>query len=844
MHSKAETKRIWKRPLHEDVQFRLTWQGLSWLAFQITSGKVSRTRSSEITNCIQSWLSDQPDRGELSISDILGLSRDAQILIYIQDRYQFRHKLLEEFFSAWNLSNCPELLTDNLLDTWLVNSKHWQVFILYSCFLAKEDRQLWIERLLGNSTDPYVWLAAVCWCIEPIDNDPLKQKLVNAIRENLENNPFLSQEKIEFTREIQHFTARQGLDLLILIHKGARKVVRTIIYQLVSRIAIAGGIEWVARVGLREEEKDISDAVIKSLITAGKPSLWPAIHALTSPSEDKRYHAARVIQSIGSPDAVPFLLHCQETKGPIYEALITCAVTRPDLLPEEKLKDFSEILPEFYTKSTSQEILDGSVIEFIKRLNESRNLLLSGQISIRSHLYNKALREKENNNNREFLSLAYTLSTLDNLPEDLLDRVIPFTKAKDERLRSVAFNILVNIKNPGVDLVNQLLESLIDNHEIEQSVRNYFYNLKAISKPVLSAILKYNSCNKNDFALNVYKNYCLSNSSKYLDFLLQPITNPSDNPDEQYLINPISIKDRIPHSIFEEDVVIRFIRQEVQGPSKFYLEQLNNKLLIELINNEDINVKLLALKAMTELIPPSYETLNILFREVGNKNWSFYQPILDDLENLWNKSSSEIQEMMGRFIELYISGDPPDCLKYILANFKGEVEQNSDFVLFLINIIDRHYIDKELILGAYNILVDNGLLQAEKIISTGIKINEYYEKDIDQVVTILSAYTDLIDKNLIFSLNNKTSTRYERYYSAKILSKSCNQKYIQPILETVLSLPDNERANYIELLVNFGNPAVDAIKPLIQPSNPYLSILCLYVLKRIKTNRSYQTLID
>ncbi len=108
---KPETQRTgWQRRLPQAVQLAETRWGLAWLAYQMSAAGQVAVELEQVQNrLLPGWLAGRPNATGLLPGDIVGLGRDAQLLVYGPGPLRFRHRLLQEALTAWALAEDGEL---------------------------------------------------------------------------------------------------------------------------------------------------------------------------------------------------------------------------------------------------------------------------------------------------------------------------------------------------------------------------------------------------------------------------------------------------------------------------------------------------------------------------------------------------------------------------------------------------------------------------------------------------------------------------------------------------------------------------------------------------------------
>lgn len=148
---KPETDRSWSRVQLREEQLVITKEALAHFAFSMSLNKeLSSTRDRAETK-LGRWLQGKLAENEVKPRDILALGRDAQILIYRIDPIRFRHRLIQEFLTAYSMAHNEQRAMLQIVQENIYDTDWWTTFQLFSG-LAPYSEEL-IDTILSDPED-------------------------------------------------------------------------------------------------------------------------------------------------------------------------------------------------------------------------------------------------------------------------------------------------------------------------------------------------------------------------------------------------------------------------------------------------------------------------------------------------------------------------------------------------------------------------------------------------------------------------------------------------------------------------------------------------------------------
>jgi HEAT repeat protein len=278
---KPKSKRSWEKRLPKDEQLNETIRGLAWLAYKMSIRSQVSLDMNDALSELRQWSGGRVGTQDLRAQDILALGRDALLLNYeigisssqIQP-LRFRHRLLQEFLTAWCLYSQKELLTQGLIEQFIADIGWKETFLMLGGL--EPDHKPLVMCILGTHPNIHRLILAV-GLLQSINklNEDMAQELTLSLAECLRSDFTAKNKKAvaEITRAAPFvFTPI----LLLLLHRFDQEVkLKTI--EVLAEIRNQGAAEVLVR---SLGDVRISDQAYDALICIGEPAIEPLIGAL------------------------------------------------------------------------------------------------------------------------------------------------------------------------------------------------------------------------------------------------------------------------------------------------------------------------------------------------------------------------------------------------------------------------------------------------------------------------------------------------------------------------------------------------------------------------------------
>jgi len=303
---KPETSRSWRRLFPREEQLYVTKEALAFFAYSMNLSKELSSTRILAEKTLTSWLVDKPVGQELKPRDILGLGRDAQILIYRIDPIRFRHRIIQEFLTAYSMTLNDPIETLMIIEEHIYDTDWWTTLQLFSG-IAPDPKKL-VDSILNDTREPIRLLLALI------------------ILFNLNNNRYADIGKT-FLLEYQKIALREEKDnLLTKMQKIVGDVTRIFLKlaetndEFVWRGAIAllgdlrnpGAINYLV---LLLGNARLREDIWKALVQIGEPSIPYLIKQLTKDNDELCYGAATALGKFGDLAVDPLVDFLFQTKA-------------------------------------------------------------------------------------------------------------------------------------------------------------------------------------------------------------------------------------------------------------------------------------------------------------------------------------------------------------------------------------------------------------------------------------------------------------------------------------------------------------------------------------------------
>lgn len=165
-NEKPGVGRSWGRVLFRDEQLEETKLALAWLGYQMSTDNMFTIEESQAKRELGDWLKRREQEGisGLKPQDVLGLGRDAQLLVYDPGPVRFRHRLLQEFMTAWILL-LDEDLRNKKLEYYAQNPTWWETLFLLGGLMGSNNSlqpyTQFVQQVLGDGRNDYRLFASI-----------------------------------------------------------------------------------------------------------------------------------------------------------------------------------------------------------------------------------------------------------------------------------------------------------------------------------------------------------------------------------------------------------------------------------------------------------------------------------------------------------------------------------------------------------------------------------------------------------------------------------------------------------------------------------------------------------
>lgn len=321
---KPAVERSWRRMLPRDEQLDETKRALAFLGYWMSSGNLVAIEQDGVLMALEKgWLAIREQTGvkELRPQDVLGLGRDAQLLIYGPGPIRFRHRLLQEFMTAWMLM-VDEGLCEKEIDRCAQETAWWETFFLLGGLLdansSSEAYTQLVQRVLGDGTNDQRLFAAI-GLLRSVEKPPAK--LANLILKKFKTSMGKGLTKTQFVtaQELSRILGEEAAEDFGVLLRSPKRLAKEQGAKLLCGIR-GNRVNEILVANLRvEKERKIT---IQILISIGEEAVDPLIVALRDSDDDVRADTAEALGRIGDPRAVePLISVLRDTKDDVYNDL-------------------------------------------------------------------------------------------------------------------------------------------------------------------------------------------------------------------------------------------------------------------------------------------------------------------------------------------------------------------------------------------------------------------------------------------------------------------------------------------------------------------------------------------
>ncbi|MCL4704154.1 HEAT repeat domain-containing protein [bacterium] len=307
---KPHVERSWQRVLPRDEQLEETKRSLAFLGYWMSVGSlVAIEQEGVLTTFEKGWLALRQQAGVRGLrpQDVLGLGRDAQILVYEPELVRFRHRLLQEFMAAWMLMLDKSLLEQDI-DRISELAEWWETLFLLGGLLAT-NRSLeaysdFMEPVLGDGTNDQRLFAAI-GLLRSVENPPaeLANRVTTKFMESLDEK--LTPGQVFAVQELGRILGGEATKIFRAIFNNPERRIKTKGAALLCALRSKQANEILLKAIRDEKERKITTEI---LVTVGEEAVDALINALKDSSQWVREHAAEALGKIASTQAVEPLI--------------------------------------------------------------------------------------------------------------------------------------------------------------------------------------------------------------------------------------------------------------------------------------------------------------------------------------------------------------------------------------------------------------------------------------------------------------------------------------------------------------------------------------------------------
>lgn len=283
---KPEAQRSWRRVLPRSEQLEETKRGLAWLGYRMFVENQVAIEWDGALGELAKWLERRIGVERLRPQDILGLGRDAQLLVYELGPVRFRHRLLQEFMTAWALRVEEGLLTEGLLGHCVRNVGWWQTVIMLAGVEGPSRRETLVQQILAIAdAQPGSWiedhgLALAAGCVlEGGGKEQIVQTALERYLSKIEQDG-ISPAVRKATLGLCEAAGEKALEMWGRLLKGLDWGTAHLAAELLAEVGTSAAARRLIEDGLKPWSEAVQKESLDALIRIGEPAVGPLIDAL------------------------------------------------------------------------------------------------------------------------------------------------------------------------------------------------------------------------------------------------------------------------------------------------------------------------------------------------------------------------------------------------------------------------------------------------------------------------------------------------------------------------------------------------------------------------------------
>ncbi len=447
---KPEVERSWRRVLPRDEQLEETKRGLAWLGYRMSVENQVVLNWGRALGELAKWLKAQLGVEELRPQDVLGLGRDAQVLVYRPGPVRFRHRLLQEFMTAWALTAEEGLLTQEFLERCVRDTDWWETLLMLGGVVP--DHTALARDVLGDGMDDQRLFLAV-GLLRSVDEPDreLERQVTLALVESLRQGA--TAEHKQAAVELAKIAGDEVIEDLDGLLREEDRTVKEGAVEILGEIKSRRAAEVLVG-SLRDET--LVDQVTKALVSIGASAVKLLIGALRDEDSNVRRAATEALGEIGKPAVEPLIEALRDENSGVYQEVVEALgrIGKP------------AVGPLIGALSDKEWLVRQGAVKALAKIGDARAVdpLI------------EALRVEDSKRREELPQV---------LAKQMVEAFIGVLRVKDSRVRERLVQILERISEPAAELLIRVLGG-----EDSNVHRGMAEALGKIGKPAMEHLIK------------------------------------------------------------------------------------------------------------------------------------------------------------------------------------------------------------------------------------------------------------------------------------------------------------------------------------------------------------------
>jgi HEAT repeat protein len=325
---KPAVERSWRRVLPRDEQLEETKRALAFLGYWMSVGNLVAIEQDGVLMALEKgWLAKREQAGVRGLrpQDVLGLGRDAQVLVYDPGPIKFRHRLLQEFMTAWMLM-VDERLYEKEIERCAQDTRWWETLFLLGGLLGTNSsiqayNEL-VQRVLGNDSNDQRLFAAI-GMLRCLENPPVElgNSVTAAFSRMVNVGEGLTEIQFAAAQELGRILGDEAANAFGILLRSPKRLAKIQGVKLLCGIRGKRTSELFSSALNEERIKPMmeSETTTEILVAMGEEAIELLITILHDSNSGVRWRAADVLGKMGEPAVLSLIAALRDSNSHVRE---------------------------------------------------------------------------------------------------------------------------------------------------------------------------------------------------------------------------------------------------------------------------------------------------------------------------------------------------------------------------------------------------------------------------------------------------------------------------------------------------------------------------------------------